>query len=51
MGDSDVQFTLKRRASGDKWIAIGFSDDKLMVCGQVSKLLGARLHSTVSMSD
>ena len=26
-----VEFSLQRRATGDKWIAIGFSDNRAMV--------------------
>ena len=31
--DTDVEFTMKRRVLGDKYIAIAFSDDMEMVCG------------------
>ena len=31
MSETEVQFSLQRKAIGDKWIAVAFSDDPGMV--------------------
>ena len=31
LDNETVEFSLQRRATGDKWIAIGFSDNRAMV--------------------